>query len=110
MAARFGSFCWNAHEDRSQLNGKLKIGIVSIRDGFDFSGRVCRTFAKWICQDDVSVMTGNFGRDNAAGIAEIAVAAGASLDHRVCSRIGMRDHTVELCMPGGFIWFAPFQK
>ena len=110
MKARFGSFSWNVHEDRSQLNGKLTIGIVSIPCDFDFGGGVCRTFAKWICQDSVSLMTGNFGSGNAAGIAKTAVVAGASLDHRVCGRLEMFGDSGELCMSGGFIVFAPVDQ
>ena len=55
------------------------------------------------------MVTGNSGINNAEGIRRTAVAAGASVDHRICVSFDYSAHdpvTPLAFMPGGFIVFA----
>ena len=61
--------------------------------------------------DNVGLMTGKFGRDNEHGIKRTAVAAGATINHRLCNKFrlhGVMDY--QLIMPGGFLVFASHNR
>ena len=110
MAGRCGNLCFTMQSERGQRNSTRTLGVVNIPDNDHFSYDMHKKLAKWICQDDVCVLTCMFGKGNEAGIARTAVAAGASIDHIICTRfklVGCRTHVK---MPGGFIVFAPYNR
>ena len=110
---RFGSLSFKYHEDRQLIHG-FTLGIISIPDGIDFAGeKLPDMLAKRIVKDGVAILTGRFGKDNATGIAETAVAAGATVDHRIhvwfdYSEVDRDIPTVR--MSDGFVVFAQFNR
>ena len=64
MEARYGSLRLLAHGDRSQNVHSLCLGVVSIPDRCNWRDGLPFQFAKMIQTDNVSLMTGNFGRRN----------------------------------------------
>ena len=66
--------------------------------------------AKWIRADKISLLTGNFGKCNASGIEQTAVAAGASVGHQIANAFDYSQHdknTPTGTMSGGLLVFAP---
>jgi hypothetical protein len=51
------------------------------------------------------LVTGNFGNDNDEGIAQTAVAASATVDHRIRVSFNVEGNVTRF--PGGFVMFAP---
>ena len=56
------------------------------------------------------LVTGNFGQGNDEGIAQTAVAAGASVDHRIRVSLKAEDGGEVAQSPGGFVILAPCNK
>ena len=101
---------------RQAKKTNCRIGIVTIADeasaSFELSG-VWRLLERWIQVDAPMAVTGHFGKNNEDDIAKLAVAACASVDHRI--RVKMRFPADMLppafrdsfaFAPSGFILFA----
>ena len=97
--------CGSLFLETNERRGELSIGIFTAPDKFPFNNAVCNEFAEWINTWNVSFMTDNFGSGNEQFIARTAVAADASVGHRVCTKFRVQDEG-EMGMPGGFIVFA----
>ena len=92
----------------------MTLGVFDIPDKLPdddpFSNDMHKKLAKWICSDKVCVLTGTFDKGNEVGIAETAVAAGASIVHRICTRFKLVGHNKRVRMSGGFIVFTPYNR
>jgi hypothetical protein len=82
--SKFGSLCFSFIEGRQQRTD-YTIGIVYIPDDTLPTEDVWDMLASWIKDQQISLVTGNFGVGNADGITKTAVAAVASVNHRICS-------------------------
>ena len=87
--ARFGSLCFSFMQD-TMCMPDYRIGIVKIPDETSLmhpEEEVWTKLSKWMREDPVMLVTGQFGKGNDDGIARVAVAAGASVDHLIRVRI-----------------------
>ena len=108
MASRFGSLCFTMQRERGQRHRIMTLGVVNIPDNDPFPDDMHRKLAKRICSDNVCVSTGTFGKGNEKGIERTAVAAGASVGHRICTRFKGEGASSHVTMSGGFFVFAPY--
>ena len=81
--SKFGSLRFSFLEGRQQRTD-YTIGIVYIPDDTLATEDVWDMLASWIKDQNIPVVTGNFGVGSVAGITKTAVAAGASVNHRIC--------------------------
>ena len=93
--SKFGSLRFSFLEGRQQRTD-YTIGIVHIPDGTLAAENVWDMLASRIKDQNIPVVTGNFGVGNAAGITKTAVAAGASVNHRICPYFGLQSTRVPL--------------
>ena len=111
-ASRFGSLRFSFHPDRMQ-QPDCRIGIVKNPNETSTAfpdDDVWRQIATWISADAPMLVTGNFGHGNDEGIAQTAVAAGASVDHRIRVSFNVEGMDGVAQSPGGFVIFAPCKK
>ena len=86
------------------------IGIVKIPNETSTAfpdDDVWQKLAMWISADAPMLVTGNFGQGNDEGIAQTAVAAGASVDHRIRVSLKAEGGGEVAQSPGGFVILAP---
>ena len=106
---RFGS----TQTDRQQVGG-FTIGIMSMPDHAKFGEEgFVKMLAAWIRHDKVAIITCHFGKGNDKGIGETAVAACASVDHRIFPILNysnVEEDMPRLTTDGGFIIFSDYQK
>ena len=110
--SRFGSLRFSFHESRQQ-HTKYTVGIVYIPDDTLPTDNVWDVLASWIKAQDIPLVTGNFGLRNASGITKTAVAAGESVNHRICPYFDYKTHATDTpfaWMSGGFLIFAEHNK
>ena len=114
MESRFGSLHFTMQRERGQRDRIMTLDVVNIPDKLPdndpFSDDMHKQLAKWICSDNVCVLTGTFGKGNEVGIAMTAVAAGASIGHRICTRFKRPGRSTHARMSGGFLVFAPYNR
>jgi hypothetical protein len=111
-ASRFGSLRFSFHPDRMQ-QPDCRIGIVKIPNETSTAfpdDDVWGKLATWISADAPMLVTGNFGHGNDEGIAQTAVAAGASVDRRIRVSFNVEGMDGVAQSPGGFVIFAPCKK
>ena len=94
-ASRFGTLEFFFHPGK-QRKEDCKIGIVKIPDeAWQRDDDVWRKIETWIKRDAPMLITGHLGKDNEQDIAEVAVAAYASVGHLI---------RVKTCLEGSFAW------
>jgi hypothetical protein len=105
-ATQFGTLTFSLQADKMQ-QPNCRIGIVKIPDNSADrfpEDNVWPKLARWIRDDAPFAVTGYFGKDNDDEISHTAVAANATVDHRV--RVSFNVEGTMAHSPGGFLIFA----
>ena len=110
--SRFGTLQLVFAEGKQRWSD-YSLGIVSLASRTDAKHDIWEHLIKWIQFDRLTFVCGNYGHGNEAGIRKTAVAANASVSHRVCTTLDYKqyDDKIPLCYcQGGFLCFATYDK